>query len=495
MLTAPSGIRAESSEVSRSQEVRARVFKLLNAGIQAYNEGRAKEAIPILRQASDTALNSFRAYYYLGLALKVDRQYQAAIEPLQISIELDPTNLPAHVALGDCWLKKGDPAEALAEYHRALALQSDYAPAHDGLGRAAEAAGDDEKAVEHYRKAIDLNPGFPDGSLNLGDLLLRQGRYDEAIELFLKAINVRPDFASAYNRLGVAYAKQQYYNEAIAALRLAETLEKGNPWHAVTIGGIFLALDNLAQAEREFTHALELDPDYLDAHSAMAGLMRRKGEFGKSIEQIEKGLVRDVDDPAAKAKLKEFAGRIAAEAAQTKTLDDRLSANPDDGVALSELADLRAARGDHAGAVALLNRAMSLTPAPDATLLGRLGYSALKAEMDQEGARAYEALSRLAPADADVLINLGLARSGVGDTPGAEAALREASRLRPGDTKPLVCLANLYTRAGQRNEAVSALNAALALAGTQGDAAFPPGQRARIDRLLKALMNEQKAGS
>jgi len=83
----------------------------------------------------------------------------------------------------------------------------------------------------------------------------------------------------------------------------------------------------------------------------------------------------------------------------------------------------------------------------------------------------------------------------VGDAAGAEAALREASRLRPGDTRPLVCLANLYTRAGKRDEAVTALNAALTLASTQGDAAFPPGQRARIDRLLKALTNGQKASS
>jgi tetratricopeptide (TPR) repeat protein len=235
LLTLPAGA-APRAEVSRSQELRARVFKMLNDGIQAVKEGRPKDAIPLLEQASNIALNSFRAYFYLGVAYKADRQYQKAVEPLQIALELDPVNLQARVTLADCYLKRGDPAEALAEYHRALAQQGDYAPAFDGLGRAAEASGDVEKAVEHYRKAIALNPGFPDASMNLGDLLLREGRQNEAIDLFLQAIRVRPDFAAAYNRLGAAYAQQRLHNEAIAALRKAEVLEKGNPWHPVTIG-------------------------------------------------------------------------------------------------------------------------------------------------------------------------------------------------------------------------------------------------------------------
>jgi len=483
-LMVPSRLHAD---VSRAQEVRARVFKLLNEGIQAYKEGRQKDAIPLLREAANTALSSFSAYYFLGLALKADRQYQAAVEPLQVALELDPVNLQAHVALGDCYLRKGDPTEALAEYHRALALQDDYAPAWDGLGRAAETSGDDEKAIEHYRKAIKLNPGFPDPALNLGDLFMRDGRYLEAIDLFLQAIKVRPDFAAAYNRLGVAYSRMRLNNEAIAALRQAETLEKGNPWHPVTIGGIFQELDSLVQAQREFDAALKLDSEFLDAYVAQAGLQRRQGKLSEALAMLDQGMRRDVDDARTKSRMAEMKLKIEKEARLSAELEARLAANPNDTSALSAMAGLKSDLGDHAGAVALLKRADAAAGAPDNGRTALLGYNALKAQNYDEAAGAYEALAKLMPTDADIFINLGLARIGTGEGSRAEAALREANRLRPGDMRPLAYLGNLYAMNGQKVKAIETLNASLGLVGEGG------AERPRIQRLLKALQGSSVA--
>jgi tetratricopeptide (TPR) repeat protein len=478
-------IGAPRAEVSRSQEVRARVFKMLNDGIQAVKEGRPKDAIPLLDQASRIALNSFRAYFYLGVAYKDDRQYLKAVEPLQVALELDPVNLQARVTLGDCYLKRGDPAEALAEYHRALEQQSDYAPALDGLARAAETAGDVEKAVEHYRKAIAVNPGFPDASMNLGDLLLREGRDNEAIDLFLQAIRVRPDFAAAYNRLGAAYAHQRLHNEAIAALRKAELLEKGNPWHPVTIGAIFQELDNLVQARREFDKALALDADYLDGYLARARLLRRQELLDEALAALDAGLARPVDDPRAQSRLRELKETVGGELARLAGLATRLESGERSRDLLAARAELRAGIGNHAGAVEDLREALSVPdtgsgPA-DAVVLGRLAVSALRAGLYEDAARACTQLLAARPGDPDVLINLGLARTGTGDGAGAESALRAAIQARPGDPRPHAYLANLYVLEGRREQAAQALRASLGLMqeGAQ--------ERQRVERLLRAL--------
>ncbi len=528
--------------VSRSQEIRARVFRLLTDGIQAYKEGRPKDAIPMLEEAAEIALNSFRAYYYLGLAYRADHQYRRAIEPLEIALELDPVNLQARVALGDCLLALGDPGEALAEYHRALALQEDYAPAWDGIGRAEEASGNAEKAIQHFRKAIQLNPGFPDASMNLGDLYMREGRHAEATRLFLDAIRVRPDFASAYNRLGVAYARRRMANEAIAALRHAESLEKGNPWHPVTIGGIFLDLDNVVQAEREFDKALRMDPDYLEAYLARARLLRRQGSLDDAIGFLDVGLGRDVENPVVRDRLLEFRDRIVAEQDRLARLERALVAGeagagsegdggsgttddpgggttPDAAAGEAEMpegrdllvavAALRQAQGDHAAAAALLKRAASeeippaagsppageagappeMPAAPaalapdDPDILRQLAYNALRAGLFGEAEDACRRILAVAPGDADTWINLALAHLGQAEHADAESALQEAIRLRPGDARPLAYLGNVQVLRDRPEDAIRSLDASLKLM-PQEDA-----DRPRVERLLEALRN------
>ena len=478
------------AEVSRAQELRARVFKLITDGTQAYKDGRNAEAIKMLEEAAGIALNSFKAYYYLGLALKADRQYQRAIEPLQIAIELDPVNLAARVALGDCYLRRGDPPEALAEYHRALSLQADYAPAYDGLGRAAEAAGESEKAIEHYRKAIELNPGFPDAALNLGDLLLREGRITEAIQLFLTAIRVRPDFAAAYNRLGVAYSRQRFNNEAIAALRQAEVLEKGNPWHAVTISGIFTDLGSFVQAQRELDQALAKDPDYLDLYLARARLKRRQGDLAGAQEEVKAGLARETEDARGMAQLTEMQTSLTEESRKLAELSVMLGARPGDIPTLIALSDLLVSFGDFQAAVdRLLEAEQAAGGDADAALLSRLSYAGLRAGRFEDAARAGESLVRQSPADPALLLNLGLARLGLGETAKAETALREAARLKPGDPAPLCYLGDLYAIEGQFPKALETLGKAAAMT-TEGSE-----ERARIDRLMRALKSRLGEGA
>ncbi|HET9481461.1 MAG TPA: tetratricopeptide repeat protein, partial [Candidatus Polarisedimenticolia bacterium] len=283
--------------------------------------------------------------------------------------------------------------------------------------------------------------------------------------------------------------------EAIAALRQAQTLEKGNPWHPVTIGGIFLDQDNLVQARREFDRALELDADFLEAYLAYAGLLRRECDFTAAIEMIEKGLRRDVDDAPTLAQLREKKEKLESEAALAAEIQARLDAGPRTAADLSALADLKASVGDFESSVRLLQEAGE-TPEGDVApadagpaRLERLGYGALRAGMYAEAAEAYARVAQLEPGRAEILINLGLARMGLGDRDGAEESLREASRLRPGDPTPFACLGNLYATSGRRDRAVASLDTALTLMAEGAE------ERQRVERLLRHLKSPGAQGS
>jgi tetratricopeptide (TPR) repeat protein len=478
-LLAPSTPRAE---ISYAQELKSKAFQQLSEGIETYRKGDAKRAIDILLQVTTRALNSFRAFYYLGLSYKADRQYTKAIDILSFAIELDPTHLQAHVDLGEAYLKRGDTDEALVEYHRALSIQQGYAPAWDGLGRVAEAVGDDEKAVEDFKKAIELNPGFPDASLNLGDLYLRKDRLRDAADLFLKAIAVRPDFAAAYNRLGVAYSRQRLANEAIAALRKAAELEKGNPWHPFTIGQIEMDLGDLSQATRDFDAAIALDANYLEAYAAKARLLRRLGDFQTAVSLLDEALQRPSEDEKLKRDIAELRDQMTAEGQAHRDLTAKASsgtATPDD---LRKLAGLQASMGDFVGAAATFAPVApeadgAQTPASD---LFKLGYYSLRAGSYEKAEAAFAKLREARPSSIPTLLNLALSLQGQGKSASAMLVLEEAKRLAPDDVKVLLALGNAQVQSGLFEEASASFRLALEKAGD-----FPG--RARVETILKSL--------
>ena len=71
----------------RASEMRVEAFELLSEGVAAYNRGDYPGAVEKLRRATSIALNSFRAHYYLGLALNASRRYEEALETLGVALD------------------------------------------------------------------------------------------------------------------------------------------------------------------------------------------------------------------------------------------------------------------------------------------------------------------------------------------------------------------------------------------------------------------------
>jgi tetratricopeptide (TPR) repeat protein len=134
-----------------------------------------------------------------------------------------------------------------------------------------------------------------------------------------------------------------------------------------------------------------------------------------------------------------------------------LRERPDDLAARVALANLKAMRGDVAGAEALCT-----IDAPD--LLRLKGYLLQSQERNGEAAECYERLVAKDPADWEIWNNLGNARRAAGDLEGAIEALGRARRLRPA-------LAPI-----QLNYAM-----ALAAAGRLEESLEPYAEAARLD--------------
>jgi len=495
-------------------DARTSSFKLQSEGMRLYKEGKYKDAIEAFQQVVNINLNSFMAYYYLGLSLNADRRYGEAIEPLKIALDLQPDYVQAHLALGDSYLKQGDTSEARAEYLRALELQAGYAPAYDGLGRLFEVIGQDDKAEQQYRKALEINVAFADAYTHLGDLYLRKDRPEDAIDLFLKAISVKPDFSSAYTRLGVAYAREQTYNDAIAAIRKAQTLSPQDPEPYVSLARIYLELQSFGRAESEIQAALAQDNNSPGAHLVLSDLKRAQLDFPAAIEVLQGLYERGIEDTLMRRAVADALKRVRTDASryvELKEVADKPTSGPEAAVALARFIS---GQGAHRGAADLLMRSadgLESTPvaasAPPPAASGleppRLRFEAglelMSARLFAPAAELFEGLAAssspagaaptaspasAAPPPSDLraaaLFNLGVARGELHLDDQAVQAFTSYLAALPNDARAYLYLGNAWMRLGKTSEARDAYKSFV-------DRSAPGPEVARVEKILKGL--------
>jgi len=127
------------------------------------------------------------------------------------------------------------------------------------LGNAEFAAGHLDDCEKNVRRALDLAPNDGGSLYLLGMLRYRQEKLDDALEAFSRSAAINPTNASTQNYLGCILADKGMHSQAEAALR----------------------------------RALELKPDYADAHFNLAFVYARetppspamaRSEYGKAVE-------------------------------------------------------------------------------------------------------------------------------------------------------------------------------------------------------------------
>lgn len=120
--------------------------------------------------------------------------------------------------------QKGQYAQAIEAFKKAIELYPNSEHLHSNLGIAFGNQGQFEEAIESFRQALSINPNNWETYNNLGIALGGQEKYSEAVGAFNEAIQKNPQASISYLNLSVAYWRQQQLPEAIAALEKAREL-------------------------------------------------------------------------------------------------------------------------------------------------------------------------------------------------------------------------------------------------------------------------------
>src|SRR5581483_3577580 len=144
------------------------------------------------------------------------------------------------------------PAEARREFEKGRAALIDHKKPSEG--------------VAHLEKAISIYPDFVEAQLLLGTAWMDAQKWEKAEQALRRVLEINPKAAQALFALGEVYLRQERYAEAEKSLQEGLRLES-NSWHGhFTLGRVYYGKGDLAKAGPEAGRAIQLKPDYADAH-------------------------------------------------------------------------------------------------------------------------------------------------------------------------------------------------------------------------------------
>ena len=165
-----------------------------------------------------------------------------------MAAKLDPALPDPPYTLGVLYMQLGRFTESQAELEKATTLRPDHGDAWAVLGNVYKQNDEPEKAVTALRRAIELLPDQPSPHITLAAILIREG-----------------------DTAGAATERKK----AADLSRVAISRQRAN--FALDSGRLLLQRGQLAEATTQLQAAVAADPNYAEAHAALADAFALQG--------------------------------------------------------------------------------------------------------------------------------------------------------------------------------------------------------------------------
>jgi tetratricopeptide (TPR) repeat protein/serine/threonine protein kinase len=417
----------------------------------------ANESAALLRQAQRRHPDDFWINYNLGTALMCVQpaRPEEAIGYFRAAIAIRPSSAEAHSFLGKALFVKGDLDAAIASYRHALAIDPRFLLARGGLRETIGALKSPNKwdeLIAEDREAIRLKPDDAGLRNALGQTLQDQGRWKEAEAEYREAVRLKPDDAGLRNALGNALQNQGRRKEAEAEYREAVRLKPDDPGLHNAFGLALFNQGRRKEAEAEFREAIRLDPDAFSPHTNLGTVLQEQGRSKEAEAEYHIAMRLKPDDPWEHnnwGNLLLDQGRYKEAEAEYRIA---IRLKPDEAKPWYNLGNLLLNHGRLKEAEAADREAIRLQP--DLALVHAILAATLNGEgRSREADAEYREAIRLQPDDPYVHQEFGTSLYNRYRPKEAEAEYREVVRLKPNDSQGHFFLGDALLRQDRYKEA------------------------------------------
>lgn len=365
-----------------------------------------------------------------------------------------PDYLPAKLMQVQITLAGGDARGAVSLASELLARLSKTAPDRDNSpqllaeltqrGHLARGAAQLQlrnlsAARQDFEMAQRIAPGDPMPYNNLALVLLQENKPEEALASYENALRVDATNFVALNGIITQYARSKELPKAHSRVDQALSAYPNVAWLHYLKGQVYGYEGNGSAAEASMRRALEIDPNYLPAYSALAALFINSKQEGRAIEEYRKILAIRPDNSSVYTLIGMLEDARQNQDAAIDSYKKALEHDPNAVIAANNLAWNYAEhnKGNLDEAVRLAQMVVQRNPniAGFVDTLGWVYYKKNLYGAAVEQLRKAVALDEAAARAANVTpsptyqYHLGMALKGNGDKDGSQQALQAALRL------------------------------------------------------------------
>lgn len=237
----------------------------LERGKNSLLAGDLPNAVLYFEAAVQNNPHDSKAWYMLGMSQAENEKDLQAIAAFKESLDIDPKNLDALLALSVSYANESMENEALSHLERWLSVHPLYggfelAPRSNYITSPFLDQGNFKRVEDRFLAAARRQPEGGDASLQnaLGVLYNLNRNYERAVDSIKAALSITPNDARLWNRLGATLANGDRTTEAIVAYRQALALFPAYVRARYNLGISCVQLSCYNEAIEHFISALEL---------------------------------------------------------------------------------------------------------------------------------------------------------------------------------------------------------------------------------------------
>jgi tetratricopeptide (TPR) repeat protein len=176
------------------------------------------------------APGSYEVHEVLAEVLEAQEKYSQAVEEYRRIIKMEPQLPGAHYRMGRMILR-ADPSthgdqEALTEFQKELEINPSDVPTHVEIGELNLQFHQLDEATRYFSRALQLQPNYTAARVGLAKVWIARKEYQKAVDQLEEAVRQVPEDETIYYNLMLAYRSMGRAEEARKALDKFQQLKQ-----------------------------------------------------------------------------------------------------------------------------------------------------------------------------------------------------------------------------------------------------------------------------